>query len=208
MRNGSIRNIVYTALFAALFIALSAVKFELSFSPVPITLQTLAVMLAGAFLGARLGFASIFIVLLLTATGLHLLHGQGGLSYMTGPTGGYLVGFLIGALAVGWLVGKLLNSRFSGNRTAMIVGLFLIFEVCGSLLSYVPAVPWLMHTVDGYTFGKAMVKGCYLYLPGDAVKAIIATALTVTLLPVVKATRPRSQRHDAYSPQKQTGMSR
>ncbi|WP_246070552.1 biotin transporter BioY [Paenibacillus kobensis] len=206
MRNGSIRNIVYTALFAALFIALSSVAFKLSFSTVPITLQMLAVMLAGAFLGPRLGFASIFIVLLLTATGLHLLHGEGGISYLTGATGGYLVGFLLSTITIGWLVGKLLDSRFSNNRIAMMVGLFLIFEIFGSLLCYVPAIPWLMHTVETYTFNKAMVKGCFTFLPGDAVKSVMATAITMSLLPVVKMTRPRKQ-HQSHSYQKQTGMS-
>ncbi|GFN31810.1 hypothetical protein PCURB6_20700 [Paenibacillus curdlanolyticus] len=163
-------------------------------------------MLAGAFLGPRLGFASIFIVLLLTAAGLHLLHGEGGIAYITGPTGGYLVGFLLSTITIGWLVGKLLNSRYSSNRLALMVGLFLIFEVCGSLLCYVPAIPWLMHTVETYSFNKAMVKGCFIFLPGDAIKSVLATALTMSLLPVVKMIRPRN----SYEPipyQKQTGMS-
>ncbi|PWW06484.1 biotin transport system substrate-specific component [Paenibacillus cellulosilyticus] len=205
MKASSLRSIVFTALFGALFIALSAVKFELGFSAVPITLQNLAVMLAGAFLGARLGFSSIMIVLLLTATGLPLLHGQGGLSYMTGPTGGFIAAFPFNAFFVGLFVVKLMNSRLASNRTAMIVGLFLVFEVFGSLLSYVSGVPWLMHSVN-YSFHQAMIKGCYPYLAGDALKAVVATGLTMSLYPFIAA-RHAKQSTAYTSATHKTGMS-
>lgn len=203
MKSSSIRNTVFTALFGALFIALSAVKINLN-PDVPITLQNLAVMLAGAFLGARLGFSSIMIVLLLTATGLPLLHGQGGLSFLTGPTGGFLFAFPICALTVGWLVGKLLNSRLASNRIATIVLLFVIFETCGSLLSYLFGIPWLMYAAD-YSFPTAMTKGFYQFIPGDAIKAVIATALTMSLLPFLSVSRP-SKSNNSFNTQ--TGMSR
>ncbi|GMK42247.1 BioY family transporter [Paenibacillus sp. CCS19] len=205
MKASSIRSIVFTALFGALFIALSAVKIPLGFSEIPLTLQNLAVMLAGAFLGARLGFSSIFIVLLLTATGLPLLHGEGGLSYMTGPTGGFIAAFPFNAFFVGLFVAKLMNSRLSSNRKYTIVLLFLIFEVFGSLLSYVFGVPWLMHTVD-YSFQKAMIKGCYPYLAGDAFKAVVATAVTMSLYPFI-ASRHTKQSNDYTSAAHKTGMS-
>jgi Uncharacterized conserved protein len=205
MKASNIRSIVFTALFGALFIALSAVKIDLGFSAVPITLQNLAVMLAGAFLGARLGFASIMIVLLLTATGLPLLHGQGGLSYMTGPTGGFLAAFPINAFFVGLFVVMLMKSRFSLNRTTTIICLFLIFEVFGSLLSYVGGVPWLMHSLD-YSFHLAMIKGCYPYLLGDALKAAAATAITMSLYPFIAIYRAKQSTNHS-SAAHQTGMS-
>ncbi|EFM13146.1 BioY protein [Paenibacillus curdlanolyticus YK9] len=192
----SIRNLVFTALFAALFVALSAVKIPLSFSSVPITLQNLAVMLAGAFLGARLGFASITIILLLAATGLPLLHGQGGLAYMTGTTGGFLLAFPLEALAIGYLVGKIINSRITSNRIATIILLFLVFEVFGSLASYVLGVPWMMHKLD-FTFAKAMSVGCYPFLPLDAVKAVVATAITMSLMPFLSISRPQASRQQS-----------
>ncbi|MWC26483.1 biotin transporter BioY [Paenibacillus sp. MMS18-CY102] len=201
----SIRNLVFTALFAALFIALSAVKIPLSFSSVPITLQNLAVMLAGAFLGARLGFSSITIVLLLAATGLPLLHGQGGLAYMTGGTGGFLLAFPFAALAIGYFVGKILNSRIASNRIATIILLFLVFEGFGSLATYVLGVPWLMHVYD-MTFARAMTAGCYPFLPLDAFKAAAATAITMSLLPFLSISRPQSSPQQSL--QTQTGTSR
>lgn len=205
MNSSSLRSIVFTALFGALFIALSAVKIPLGFSSIPITLQNLAVMLAGAFLGARLGFSSIMIVLLLTATGLPLLHGEGGLSYMTGPTGGFIAAFPFNAFFVGLFVVQLMNSRLASNRRTTIILLFLIFEVFGSLLSYVFGVPWLMHSVD-YSFHQAMIKGCYPYLAGDALKAVVATAITMSLYPFI-ASRHVKQSTDYTSATHKTGMS-
>ncbi len=75
----SLRGIVFSALMAAILVLFGYISIPIGFSPVPITLQTLAVMLAGGLLGPLYGFLSIALVVILTALGFPLLHGTGGL---------------------------------------------------------------------------------------------------------------------------------
>ena len=166
------RGVVFSALFAALVSVLSWVNISLGFSPVPITLANMGIMLAGAILGAGYGFFSILLVVVLTAIGLPLLHGGGGLAVVVGPSGGYIWMWPIDALLVGWFV-----TRIKGNGLLAWVKIFLAVEVFGSLLCYVTGVPWLAH-VTHMSFSKAMVAGFYPYIPGDTIKAIL-TALVV-----------------------------
>lgn len=184
-----IRRLVFIALFAALFIVMSAIKIDLGFTPVPITLQNLAIMLAGAFLGAGPGFASIAIVVALTATGLPLLHGQGGITYIAGPTGGFILIFPVCALLIGFFAARLLRSeKFAGNRILLAIALFFVFELFGSALAYIGGVPWFMN-VTGYSLERALAASCYPFLPGDAIKSLLAAILTVALRPYLPAVR-------------------
>lgn len=169
----TLRGIVFSAVFAALLVVLSFFNLHLGFTPIPITLENLVVMLAGALLGARYGFFSIALVVVLTALGLPLLHGRGGLGLILGPTGGYIWAYPFAALLIGFFV-----SRIKGNKTFTFVMTFLALEVFGSLLLYVTGVPWLAH-VGHYSLHKALLLGCYPYLPGDAVKALAATLIVL-----------------------------
>lgn len=183
-RNSSIRSIVFIALFAALFIVMSAIQIKIGL-PVPITLQTLAVTLAGAFLGPRNGFLAMLAVIVLTATGLPLLNGQGGFAVLTGATGGFIFAFPFCAMLIGFAARAALRSSYlQNNRIASIIVLFVIFELFGSFLAYVPGIPWLMHVTD-WSFEKAMVGGCYPFLAGDAIKSAIAVVLTLSLKPYI-----------------------
>jgi biotin transport system substrate-specific component len=173
MKSVSIRGVIMSALFAAMLVIFSFISIHLGFTPVPITLQTLAVMLAGAFLGAGYGFFSILLVVVLTASGLPLLHGSGGLSVILGPTGGYIWMWPISALLIGWSLSRV---RGSGVRAYILT--FLAAEAFGSLLVYVTGVPWLAH-VNHISLSKALVAGCYPYLPGDAVKAVVTALIAV-----------------------------
>ncbi|WP_438448995.1 biotin transporter BioY [Gorillibacterium sp. sgz5001074] len=177
------RALVFTACFSALFIWSSYLNVTLGFSPVPISLENFVVMLAGAILGPLYGFLSIALVLLLTALGLPIIHGSGGLSLLLGATGGYLWMDPLAALGIGWVA-----SRLKGRRGLSMVALFAAMEVFGSLLLYVGGVPWLAN-VAGYSFAKAMSAGCYPYLPGDAVKALIAAPIAMTVRQVFPMSR-------------------
>ncbi|WP_028560042.1 biotin transporter BioY [Paenibacillus pinihumi] len=187
-----IRSIVYTALFSALFIVMSAIKLPLGFSPVPITLQNLALMLAGAFLGARYGFLSILFVCILTTLGLPLLGGQGGLAVVFGPTGGFIWMFPLCALVVGYFTRKVFASPAIGrSKQLRLAVLFVVFMVFGSLLSYVGGVPWLAHAAN-LSIGKAMTVGMFPFLPGDLIKSVVAAIVTSALyayMPSLHSTR-------------------
>ncbi|RUS48250.1 biotin transporter BioY [Cohnella sp. AR92] len=184
-----IRGMVFTALFAALFIAFSSIKISIGITPVPITLQTLAVMLAGGFLGAAYGFWSITIVLALTATGLPLIHGNGGLSLFYGPTAGFLWMFPVCALFIGWATDLLLRRTRTVGVVRYVFLAVLIY--IGDLLSYIGGVPWLAHKI--HSFDKAIEVGMTPFLAGDAIKAVVATLLIGTLRPVLKPLLQRSR---------------
>lgn len=190
--NHWIKGMVYTALFGALFIAGSFIKINLGFTPVPISLQAFAVMLAGGLLGAAYGFWSIFIVVALTAIGLPLMNGSGGIAQVTGPTGGFIWMFPVSAFLIGWVTDRLFANRKKLDRPRQI-GLLLTIFALGSLLLYVSGVPWLAHVVDNEkydTFAGALRAGMYPYLPGDAIKAVAATLVILALRPVLPAIRP------------------
>ena len=97
------RDIVLVALFAAIIIVLGLLPpLTLGFIPVPITAQSLGVMLAGCILGAKRGAAAVLLVVLLVAIGLPVLSGgRGGLAVFAGPTAGYLIGWVFGAFVTG-----------------------------------------------------------------------------------------------------------
>ncbi|GLI09864.1 biotin transporter BioY [Paenibacillus tyrfis] len=171
----TLRGIVFSALFAALVVLFGFISIPLGFTPVPITLQTLAVMLAGGLLGSRYGFLSMALIVVLTAIGFPLLHGTGGLSVLLGPTGGYVFMWPISALLIGWLLPRIRVRGIWGY-----VASFLVLELFGSLLLYVSGVPWLAY-VTGMSLSKAMVAGCYPYLIGDAIKAAAATLIIASV---------------------------
>jgi biotin transport system substrate-specific component len=168
----TLRGIVFSALFAAILVLFSFVSIPLGFTPVPITLQTLAVMLAGGLLGARYGFLSMALVVVLTAIGFPLLHGAGGLSVVLGPTGGFIFMFPFAAMLIG-----LVLPRIRLNGPLGYIAAFVVLYLFGSLLLYVSGVPWLMYKVPTLTFSKAMISACYPFLPGDAIKAVVAALI-------------------------------
>jgi biotin transport system substrate-specific component len=190
--NQWIKGIVYTALFGALFIVATLVKIPLGFTPIPISLGTFAIMLAGGMLGAAYGFWSIFIVVALTATGLPFIGGAGGLAKLTGPSAGYIWMYPIAAWLIGLVSDALFSSREKLSRSQQLLLLLALFAF-GSLLLYVSGIPWLAHSLDDPkydTLSGALKAGLYPFLPGDAIKAIVATLVIVSLKPVMPRIRP------------------
>jgi biotin transport system substrate-specific component len=153
----------------ALFTALMAqIEFPLWFTPVPITGQTLAVLLAGAALGARLGAASQALYFGLGAMGLPFYSGgEGGWEVATGATGGYLVGFVVAAAVVGHLA-----ERGQDRSVVTAVPAFLM----GSAVIYLFGVAWLAAYLEiGAT--EAMGLGLTPFVIGDLVKVALAGVL-------------------------------
>lgn len=168
------RDLVHVALFAALTAALGLMPpWELPFIPVPITAQTLGVMLAGSTLGARKAGAALLLFHGLVAAGLPLLAGgHGGLAVYPGPTGGFFVGWLPGAFVVGWLTER--------AWARLNVPLAFAINVLGGIgVIYAVGIPWLAG-VAGLPLEKA-AAGSLAFVPGDCVKAAIAASVAVTL---------------------------
>lgn len=161
------RDMVLCALFAAIVAALGLMPpIPVAFIPVPVTAQSLGVMLAGAMLGARRGALALLLFLLLVAAGLPLLSGgRGGFGVFLGPTGGFALGFPLGAFAAGWLA-----ERMPGRGN--IASLFVACAVGGIVPVYALGVPWLS-TVAGLPIDKALA-GSLAFIPGDLIKAGIA----------------------------------
>jgi len=151
----------------SLFIALTAqATIYLPFSPVPVTGQTLAVLLVGALFGSQRGSASVLLYLWEGAIGLPVFAGNyGGLLPLIGPTGGYLIGFVIAAYLVGFLSERGWDRHFHTTLITMLLGSGVIY-LCG--------LAWLV-TFTGVD--KVLIMGFYPFLPGDILKLFIATLL-------------------------------
>ncbi|WP_065408841.1 biotin transporter BioY [Pseudobacillus wudalianchiensis] len=167
------REITYVALFAAVMAVLGMVPpITLSFTPVPIVLQTLGVVLAGGILGARLGFMSQATFLLLVAAGLPLLSGgRGGIGVFVGPSAGYLFSYPIVAALLGFLLSRFqvltLKKILLVNLTA---GVFTLYLFGIPVQAFVMDLP-LVHTI----------KISLVYIPGDLMKATVASYLVYKL---------------------------
>ncbi|WP_339838696.1 biotin transporter BioY [Paenibacillus sp. FSL R7-0272] len=185
----SLRGIVFSALMAAILVIFGYISIPLGFSPVPITLQTLAVMLAGGLLGPLYGFLSIALVVVLTGLGFPLLHGTGGLGVLLGPTGGYVIMWPFAALLMGLFLSKVQIRGFKGFLFA-----FIIIELFGSLLIYVTGVPWLAYRFS-MSLSDAMIQGFYPYIIGDLVKAIFATIIIAPVRIVYPPSRLTGHMH-------------
>lgn len=164
------RDLARIAIFAALIAVLGMVTVPLP-GGVPITAQTLGVMLAGAVLGPRRGPLAVLLVLLLAAVGLPVLSGgRGGLGVFVGPTAGYLLGWAVGAMVIGLIVH---SGRITWWRTALGV------VVGGIVVVYLFGIP-VQALVLGVDLGPTALSSA-VFLPGDILKAGAATALTLAL---------------------------
>ena len=146
-------------------LALSA-KISVPFYPVPMTFQPLAVVLIGAAFGPRLGGATVLAYLIEGAAGLPVFATGAGFAYMMGPTGGYLVGFLLAAIVVGALARRGWDRSPLTMAGAMIIGMAMI---------YIPGVLWL-GTVIGWN--KPLLSlGLTPFLLGDVLKVALGALM-------------------------------
>ena len=132
MLSGSSRSIAHIALFAALTAVIGLIpKIDLPFG-VPITAQTLGVMLAGCLLGPTRGFLAMLLFLGGVALGLPLLSGgRGGLGILMGPTAGYLIAWPLGALVTGFAMQHLAGAVWARAFMASALGGLIVLHVVG-----------------------------------------------------------------------------
>ena len=158
------------AVFAALIIVLGTVVVPLP-GGVPITGQTLGVMLAGLVLGPRIAPWSIALVLALAAVGLPVLAGgRGGLGVFVGPTVGYMIGWIAGVVVIGLLMRK---GRFTWWRAAvaaLVGGVLVVYAFGIPVQALVTGVPLDLTALSSLAF-----------LPGDLIKVTAATLVVVAL---------------------------
>jgi biotin transport system substrate-specific component len=152
-------------LFVALTALAARVTIPLPFTPVPITLQVMAVLLAGLVLGPRAGAASQLVYLIAIAAGLPLDAKALGSAALTGPTAGYLIGFVPAAFATGWLV-----KRLAAARVTRLLG-----AVVGVAVIYAAGIVWLAPAVG--SLRAAWMLGVAPFLLIDLGKALVAAAV-------------------------------
>jgi biotin transport system substrate-specific component len=167
---GFLRSAALVAI-GSLALAISA-KIQVPFWPVPITMQSLVVLLIGLAYGSRLGAATVLAYLVEGLAGLPVFAGlSAGPAYMMGPTGGYLLGFLLAAAFVGWLAERGWDRTLGGTAAALVLGHVVLF---------IPGVIWL-----AILFGwpRAIALGVTPFIAATIVK----TALGIALIAAVRS---------------------
>lgn len=167
------RSLVQIALFTALIAALGLIpQLTLAFG-VPITAQSLGIMLCGTILGARRGFYAALLFVGLVAVGLPLLAGgRGGLGLFTSPTAGFLIGFPVAAFATGFVMERLstLHAGVAAGIAALVGGVVVLYAFGISGLAIV--------------LDKSLAEAALLvtaFIPGDAIKAVLAALITAAV---------------------------
>ncbi|MET4780278.1 biotin transporter BioY [Glaciihabitans sp. UYNi722] len=147
--------------------ALTAIAAQLAVPlwPVPVTGQTLAVLVVGSTLGAVRGSLSMLLYAVLGIVGLPVFSdGSHGLGVVAGPTGGYIIGFIFAAALTGWLAQRSWDHKIFGAIAAF---------AAGTLVTFAIGLPWLAFTL-GLNLEQTLEGGLYPFIIGGAVKALLA----------------------------------
>ncbi len=169
------------ALFAALTAVFSQIAIPLPFTPLPINLATLSVFLAGGLLAPPYAALSQLVYIMLGAVGVPVFSGmRGGLGVLVGPTGGFIVGYVVAAFAVALIIGRRNKKRHANETRARENRLFSHDGVVAAAAMAVGAVcyfsigtVWFMVVTGNAPF--AALTMCVLpYIPGDILKIICA----------------------------------
>jgi biotin transport system substrate-specific component len=177
-----LRDYPRIAIFVGLIAALGVIPAIQVIPGVPVTAQTLGVMLAGAVLGSYRGTLAVLMFELLTLAGLPLLAGgRGGLSAFVGPTAGYLFGWIIGVWVIGFVIENL-------PKVPLFISSLLAFVLGGIVAIYAPGILWYAYTQNAPVL--AVAQGNLVFLVGDSLKIAVALAVLIAL----KAAYPKALR--------------
>ena len=155
---------ISTVLFGSIILIISA-KIKVDLYPVPMTLQPLAVLMIGMLFGRNLAIATIGLYILQGIAGFPVFAYGGGLIYLFGPTGGFIVGFFIAGLVLGELADRGWGRNILSSIFCMMLGMFIIYFFGILQLS----------AIKGFAF--AIIKGFYPFLVGDLYKLLVAGIL-------------------------------
>lgn len=164
----NLRAMMLAGLFAALLTVSAQVAIPIG--PVPVILQILFVLLAGAVLGKRVGMASIAVWVMLGLFGLPVFaQGKAGAAVLIGPTGGYIFGYFVCAYIVGY-VAEHFELTYKTMAVAMFVGLVMIYGI--GLLGFMLSFQYVLH--KAMTWQQAINLAVLPFLPFDLLKLVIA----------------------------------
>jgi biotin transport system substrate-specific component len=169
---------------AALSCAGAYISIPLPIGPVPLALGNFFAVLGGLLLGPWRGAASAGLYVLIGALGFPVFSGgRGGLAHIAGPTGGYLAGYIVGAVLAGLPARK---RDALGTATGAVLGFAAVLALGATGLRLISGVAW----------GKSLAVGVLPFLPGDAVKAVLAAVIALRLGPFVDSLTGRPGRLD------------
>ena len=173
-----LRDLLAVSSFALFTAAAAQITIPLGFTPVPLTGQTLVVLLAGGVLGAKLGAAAQGLYVILGAVGLPFYAGgQGGWEAATGSTAGYLVGFVMAAFVVGTMAERGHDRNLVTSLPAFLAGSIIIYGMGASWLAYRLNIP----LTAGVGEPSAIAYGVAPFLVGDLLKVAAAGVLLPTV---------------------------
>ena len=159
---------IILAIVGTAVLAISA-KVQIPFWPVPMTMQTFVVLVLGIAYGARLGAVTVGLYLIEGAAGLPVFATGSGLAYIVGPTGGYLIGFLLASYVIGMLANRGWDRSMTKTLGAMLAGTVIIFFL---------GIVWLSTFIG---FEKAIAVGLTPFLLSEGLKI----ALAVIIMPLL-----------------------
>ena len=168
----NIRMMVYCSLFTALIIIGTYMAIPIPISPVPIVLADFFVMLAGLFIGWKYGLISVLLYWGLGLLGLPVFSGaSSGFAAFVGPTGGFLIGYLLLVVMIGVIVDK-------GKPTWMT---HLVALLLGNILLYTSGIVWLKISLD-MNWVAAITAGLVPFIPGTIIKIVAVLVIGKTLV--------------------------
>ncbi len=171
--NFSLLTKIFTAVACSVFLIISA-KIKIDLYPVPMTLQPLAVLMIAMLCGRNIAAGSIGLYLIQGMIGLPVFAYGGGIPYLMGPTGGFLIGFFIAGIIVGSLADSGWGKKIFKSVCAMMLGLSIIY-FCGILqLSFIKG------------FDYAIIKGMEPFIIGDLYKLVLVSLLLPQIWKLIK----------------------
>ncbi|MFY1110880.1 MAG: biotin transporter BioY [Methanosarcinaceae archaeon] len=164
-QSSELRKMVFASLFAAMTAAGAYIRIPLFISPVPVTLQTLFVFLAGSMLKSKWGTLCMLVYALLGIAGMPVFTGgASGPGVILGPTGGYIIGFILAAFVIGYLSEKSGKTDYLSNALYIGIGLVIVYAMGVAQLALVGKLDLL----------QAITLGVLPFIPGDLLKLAVA----------------------------------
>lgn len=168
MINTKTRDLIRIALFTALTAVLSQISIPLPFTPVPVNMATFAFFLAGSVLGAKNGAISQMVYLLIGVIGLPVFAGfNSGIGIVIGPSGGYIVGYIVGA----YVIGLILQVKKQRYIFAFSLGLLVCYSI---------GTAWFMFSTK-IGFVSSLTMCVIPFIPGDIIKILVAALVAKRL---------------------------